>query len=90
MPALPASSASARAENGVSDAGLTTTVQPAAIAAAALRVIIADGKFHGVMQATTPTGSRRTVIRRPGRWLIGVSPSIRLASSANHSTKLAP
>jgi len=65
-------------------------VQPAASAAAALRVIIAEGKFQGVMQATTPTGSRRTVISRPGRWLIGISPSMRFASSANHSTKLAP
>ncbi|MOA53903.1 hypothetical protein D3C78_1774310 [compost metagenome] len=37
-------------------AGLTTMVQPAASAGAALRVIIAAGKFHGVMAAHTPIG----------------------------------
>lgn len=39
-------SASASAEKGVSSAGLTTTVQPAARAAPTLRVIMALGKFH--------------------------------------------
>ena len=53
-PARAASSARARAENGVSLAGLTTMVQPAARAGATLRVIIAAGKFHGVMAAHTP------------------------------------
>ena len=48
-PARSASSASASAENGVCDAGFSTTVQPAASAGPALRVIIASGKFHGVM-----------------------------------------
>jgi len=38
--------ASASAEKGVSSAGLSTTVHPAAIAAQAFRVIIALGKFH--------------------------------------------
>ena len=37
-------------------AGLTTTVQPAASAGATLRVIIAIGKFHGVIAAHTPIG----------------------------------
>ena len=37
---------SARAENGVSSEGFRTTVHPAANAGAALRVIIALGKFH--------------------------------------------
>lgn len=36
----------ASAEYGVSSAGLSTTVDPAAIAAQAFRVIIAFGKFH--------------------------------------------
>jgi len=44
----------ARADNGVSLAGLITIVQPAASAGPALRVIIAAGKFHGVMAAHTP------------------------------------
>lgn len=41
-------SASASAEKGVSGGGLMTAVQPAASAAPSFRVIIADGKFHGV------------------------------------------
>src|SRR5712664_2283399 len=56
-PARSASSASASAENGVCEAGFNTTEQPAAIAGSALRVIIASGKFQGVMHATTPIGS---------------------------------
>lgn len=39
-------SASASAERGVSSAGFTTTVQPAARAAATFLVIMALGKFH--------------------------------------------
>jgi hypothetical protein len=41
-------STSASAESGVSAGGLMTVVQPAANAAPSLRVIIAEGKFHGV------------------------------------------
>ena len=51
---------SSTAESGVCSAGLSTTVLPAATAGASLRVIIELGKFHGVMQATTPRGRRRT------------------------------
>ena len=39
----------ASAESGVSSAGLTTIVQPAASAGPSFRVIVAAGKFHGVM-----------------------------------------
>lgn len=39
-------SARARADSGVSSAGLTTTVQPAARAAPTFLVIMALGKFH--------------------------------------------
>jgi len=35
---------------------LTTTVQPQAKAGPTFRVIIANGKFHGVIAPTTPTG----------------------------------
>jgi hypothetical protein len=67
-----------------------TTGQPAASAGATLRVIMASGKFQGVMAAHTPMGclstSRRRLLSNWGR----VSPLTRLASSANHSTKLAP
>src|SRR5262249_46710950 len=60
MPARSANSASASAEKGVCAAGFSTTVQPAAIAGPALRVIIASGKFQGVMHATTPIGCLMT------------------------------
>ena len=52
MPARCASSATASADSGVCSAGLITTGQPAASAGATLRVIIAIGKFHGVMART--------------------------------------
>ena len=89
-PARSASTASARAENGVCDAGLATTVQPAASAGPTLRVIIAIGKFHGVMQPTTPMGSLVTTIRLSAACDGIVSPYARLPSSANHSMNEAP
>ena len=55
-PACNASSAMASADSGVSAAGFSTTAQPAASAGATLRAIMALGKFHGVIAATTPTG----------------------------------
>ncbi len=63
MPARSASSAIDSADNGVCSAGLSTTVQPAASAGATLRVIIAFGKFHGVIAAHTPIGSFSTTMR---------------------------
>jgi len=62
-PARSANSHNAKAENGVAVAGFSTIVQPAAKAGPALRVIIAAGKFHGVIAAHTPTGSFVTTIR---------------------------
>ena len=50
--------ASASIDSGVCCAGLTTTVQPAAIAGAILRVPMAVGKFHGVTNTHGPTGWR--------------------------------
>ena len=58
-PGRPASSripASASIDSGVCLAGLTTHVQPAAMAGPILRVPIASGKFHGVMKMHGPTG----------------------------------
>lgn len=81
-PARSARAASASAVSGVASAGLTMTGQPAASAGAHLRVIIASGKFHGVIAATTPTGSRNTRMRLSAPWLGNVSPAMRLASSA--------
>src|SRR6185437_6547998 len=59
----PASSHKARAENGVCEAGFSTIVQPEARAGPALRVIIAEGKFHGVMAPQTPIGCFSTTMR---------------------------
>ena len=72
MPARWASSAIAKADSGVWAAGFTTNVQPAAKAGATLRAIIAFGKFHGVMAATTPTGCFSTTMRLPGA-IVGIT-----------------
>ena len=64
-PGNPASwriSASASIDKGVCWAGLTTIVQPAAIAGAILRVPIAVGKFQGVTNTQGPTGWRIVMI----------------------------
>jgi hypothetical protein len=47
------------ADHGVSGAGLSTTVLPAARAGTAFARLICIGKFHGVIAPTTPAGSRR-------------------------------
>ena len=59
MPARATSSANPRVEPGACSEGLTTTVQPAARAGATFQLMSSSGEFHGVMAATTPTGSRR-------------------------------
>ncbi len=87
MPARSASATSASAENGVCGAGLRTMAQPAANAGPALRVIMALGKFHGVIAAVTPTGSFCTRMRLSPAWAGITSPYRRLPSSANHSRK---
>ena len=58
-PACSTSSANASVDAGACSDGLTTTVQPAASAGASFQVISSSGEFHGVIAATTPTGSRR-------------------------------
>src|SRR5690625_1811799 len=62
MPACCAKYANANAVKGVASAGLMTIVHPAANAAPALRVIMAAGKFQGVIAAQTPTGWRVTMM----------------------------
>ena len=84
-PASSASAAIARAESGVCSAGFSTIVQPTASAGADLRVGIAEGKFHGVIPAVTPIGSRSATIRRSGSGCGITRPSRRFASSPNHS-----
>ena len=46
------------AQTGVRDAGLSTAVQPATSAGAVFQTGMANGKFHGVINATGPTGWR--------------------------------
>src|SRR5207253_11385529 len=69
-PAFSASATSASAVSGVSLAGFSTTVQPAASAGDTFRVIIEEGKFHGVIAPQTPIGwliaSSRAAGRRVG------------------------
>mmetsp|Transcript_29043 Transcript_29043/g.68618 ORF Transcript_29043/g.68618 Transcript_29043/m.68618 type:complete len:282 (-) Transcript_29043:135-980(-) len=81
-PARLASSARARAENGVSSEGLMTQVHPAARAGAALRVIMASGKFQGVTSAHGPTGCFWTKRRRLGDVGGMMVPRTRVASAA--------
>ena len=63
IPARSASTPMTMADSGVSAAGRATKEQPAASAGAALRVIIALGKFHGVIEAATPMGCFSTMMR---------------------------
>ena len=66
IPARSASTPITKAESGVSLAGRATKAQPAARAGPALRVIIALGKFQGVIEAATPIGCFSTVMRLSG------------------------
>ena len=82
--------ASMSIDSGVSLAGLTTIVQPAAIAGPILRVPIASGKFHGVISTQGPTGCLNVSSRPPpASWRVK-RPSMRTASSAYQRRKLAP
>ena len=62
IPAFSAKSQRAKADNGVSSGALATKQQPAASAGPSFLVIIALGKFQGVIAATTPTGCFNTII----------------------------
>ena len=67
---------------GVSSLGLITMVFPVTKAGAIFRAIRKNGKFHGRIPATTPTGLWNRKIFSPGRSLVITSPSIRRAHSA--------
>src|ERR687895_1364312 len=58
-------SASNSDDNGVCDAGFSTTGQPAAIAGANLWATRLSGKLKGEIAATTPTGTRRVKLVLP-------------------------
>ncbi len=83
-PASERISASRSNESGVSEAGFTTIAFPHARAGEIFHVAITRGKFHGVMSAQTPTGSR-SVTSRPGSWTGTVSPKILLAAPPQYS-----
>src|SRR3970282_2751872 len=83
QPASANRSASANAASGLSEAGLSTTVHPAARAGAILRVPMAIGKFHGVISTDTPTGWSITKIRLSPAGERYISPRLRTASSEN-------
>ncbi len=58
-PTSSASSPRRSALSGVCSAGFSTIVQPAASAGPSFQAAISSGKFHGMICAHTPTGSRR-------------------------------
>ena len=58
-PASRDSRANSSVEAEVNSEGLITRVLPAASAGAAFQASSSSGEFHGVMQAQTPSGSRR-------------------------------
>ena len=64
MPAISASFARAKAEMGVNEGGLITTVHPTAMAGATLRAIIAAGKFQGAIIPATPIGCLIFTVKR--------------------------
>src|SRR5262245_2274453 len=73
-PARSARTASASADRGVWLAGLMTPAQPTAQPGPALRVIIAEGKFHGVIAANTPIGAFWTRMLQPSTFCGMMSP----------------
>ena len=89
-PASSISAASASIDSGVSSAGFTTIVQPAATAGPILRVPIASGKFQGVMNRQGPTGLRIVSSREPPAGACIQRPEIRTASSENQRKNSAP
>jgi len=82
-PASRRMSASISIDSGVSCAGFTIIVQPAAIAGPILRVPIAIGKFQGVISRHGPTGCRIVSNRPSPDGLADQRPAMRTASSAN-------
>ncbi len=70
---IPASSAirsSSRAVSGVSSAGFSTIVLPAASAGATFQDAITSGKFQGTISPTTPSGSRKVMSIPPATGIV--------------------
>ena len=83
-------SASSSIVSGVSCAGLTTMVQPAAMAGPILRVPMASGKFHGVIIRVGPTGCFIVSSLVAPLGATAYRPCTRTASSENHRKNSAP
>ena len=79
-PAAAAISAKRSAVSGVSSAGLSTTVLPAASAGPSFHAAIVSGKFQGTISPTTPSGSRTVHACPPATGI--VSPSRRSGAPA--------
>ena len=56
-PASSTSLTNSSVDTEVNSDGLTTTVLPAASAGASFHAVSSSGEFHGVIAATTPSGS---------------------------------
>ncbi len=80
MPASSAIRSNSSAVSGVSSAGFSTSVLPAASAGAIFQAAIVSGKFHGVISPTTPSGSRKVMSTPPATGI--VSPSSRSGAPA--------
>src|SRR6185312_6594261 len=81
-PASSSTGINASMVSGVSDAGLSTTGQPAASAGPILRVAMAAGKFQGVTSTATPAGLCWATMRAPDAGAVEILPRLRTASSA--------
>ena len=80
MPASSAIRSNSSAVSGVSSAGFSTTVLPAASAGAIFHDAIVSGKFQGTIRPTTPSGSRKVMSTPPATGI--VSPSSRSGAPA--------
>ena len=79
-PASTAIFSSSSAVSGVSSAGFSTTVLPAARAGATFQDAITSGKFQGTIIPTTPRGSRKVMSTPPATGM--VSPVSRCGAAA--------
>jgi hypothetical protein len=69
-PASSAMRSSSSAVSGVSAAGFSTTVLPAASAGATFQDAMTSGKFHGTIRPTTPSGSRNVMSTPPATGIV--------------------
>ncbi len=70
MPASSAIRSNSSAVSGVSSAGFSTTVFPAASAGPSFQPAIVSGKFQGVIRPTTPSGSRKVMSIPPATGMV--------------------